>query len=257
MTCFSMRPSPSSSSAPAACPTRSGPSLSDDLVGLVRDRDLVIILGAGRFGARAVRILSRQPGRALWVVDRDENRLLPTQELPVRRIHEDGIDFLVSWIDRLPPETMIVPAIPIHVAAEWLYRTIRATRQARIVPVPEDVRPFLPHTWVTENGSLLISYADFLCPEDCPEPEDGCTVTGEIRTPLYQVMAELPVQGFSVHVIQSHQLAPGLGGYRVADLREIETRILDSPETTWLIGTACRCHGTMTGLEMTGGPQGR
>jgi len=248
MTCFSMRPSPSSFGTSAA-PRRSGSSSSDDATTIFRHQDVVIVLGAGRFGARAVRILSRQPGRTLWVVDRDEERLQTTEKVPVRPIHEDGIDFLVSWIDRLSPETMIVPAIPIHVAAEWLVRSAQSTHQARVVPVPEDVRPFLPHTWVTENGSLLVSYADFLCPDDCPEPEDGCTVTGEIRTPLYQVMADLKVPGFSVHVIQSRQLAPGLGGYAAADLLRLRKEVLGSPKAKRLIGTACRCHGTMTGME--------
>jgi hypothetical protein len=113
------------------------------------------------------------------------------------------------------------------------------------------IRSGLPHTWVGSEGSLLVSYADFLCPEDCPEPEDGCTVTGEVRTPLYQVMRELNVPGFGIHVVQSRQLAPGLGGYPLQDLLDLQRRVLEAGDGRWLIGTACRCHGTITGLEMT------
>jgi hypothetical protein len=91
-----------------------------------------------------------------------------------------------------------------------------------------------------------------LCPEDCPEPEDGCTVTGEIRPPLFGVMADLPVPGFEVHVIRSRQLAPGVGGYRIADLKALQGRVLGRPGVKWLVGTACRCHGTITGLEIEG-----
>ncbi|MCF8062162.1 MAG: hypothetical protein K9M82_06575 [Deltaproteobacteria bacterium] len=113
------------------------------------------------------------------------------------------------------------------------------------------MRQALPHTWIAGDGSLLVSYADFLCPEDCAEPEDGCTVTGEIRQPLYERLAALEVPGYEVQVIRSRQLAPGLGGYSAGDLRALQARVYDAPgRGRWLIGTACRCHGTITGLEV-------
>jgi len=243
MTCFSMRPKKQSdrSETPAA----GGPPAA------VSEEDLVLVLGAGRFGARAVRILAGQSNRTLWVVDQDEKRQRELADLPVHAHLEEGIDFLVSRAPRLPAEAMIVPAIPIHVAVEWLLRSPHDSITLNRFPVPDFLKSSLPHTWVGGEGSLLVSYADFLCPEDCPEPEDGCTVTGEIRTPLYQVMRDLDVPGFRVHVVQSQQLAPGLGGYPFQDLLDLRERVLGGGSGGWLIGTACRCHGTLTGLRVT------
>ncbi len=206
----------------------------------------MVVIGGGRFGERAAGLLTRQPGRRVWVVDRAEGWSPALEDLPARRIHGDGVAFLAEHIQRLADDDWVVPAVPVHLAAEWLLRVVRDTRRARIEPVPEVVREYLPHTWIAGDGSLLVSYADFLCPEDCPEPEDGCTVTGEMRTPLYEVFAGLPPPDADVHVIRSRQLAPGLGGYPAADLRALRDRVLGSAESRWLIGTACRCHGTLS-----------
>lgn len=209
----------------------------------------MVVIGAGRFGKRAVRILTGQPDISVWVVDRAD---VPGEAIPgiaVRTILEDGVEFLVRNTPLLAPETMVVPAVPIHLAAQWLRFAFMDEGAAGIVPVPDYLKKCLPNTFVTEEGSFLVSYADFLCPEDCPEPEDGCTVTGEVRTPLYEVFAALDAPGFHVHVIQSRQLAPGLGGYSVKDLLDLRSRVLCSGSDKCIIGTACRCHGTLTGLD--------
>jgi len=208
---------------------------------------LVVVIGAGRFGARAVRILTREPDRSVWVVSEEFGDVF--SGLPVRMTRQDGVEFLINNLSLLTPETMIVPAVPIHLAAEWLRRECIPAGVVRIIAVPDKLKESLPHTWITEQGSFLVSYADFLCPEDCPEPEDGCTVTGEIRRPLYEVFAGLRAPGFDVHVIQSRQIAPGLGGYSVKDLLGLRDRVLGSGGDKCLIGTACRCHGTLTGLD--------
>jgi hypothetical protein len=214
-------------------------------------KGLVVVIGGGGFGERAARILSSDSNQPVWVVERDGECAPSLSNLPVRLMRRDGVEFLAEALPRLADEDRIVPAVPFHLAAEWLRRTLGSTKNVRVVPVPEALGQVLPHTWIAGDGSLLVSHADFLCPEDCPEPEDGCTVTGEVRTPLYDLFAGLDAPGFEVHVIRSRQLAPGLGGYSAADLRELRDRVLGGPGKKWLVGTACRCHGTLTGLEVT------
>ncbi len=246
MTCFSMR-RPMTSRKPSI-------STGLDPGGTFPERtgeDIVLVIGAGRFGTRAVRILTQKPHTSVWVVDREECSGEDLSGLPIRMTRQDGVDFLVNNLPLLAPETMVVPAVPIHLAAEWLRRGFSPARDVRIIAVPDHLKACLPHTWITEEGSFLVSYADFLCPEDCPEPEDGCTVTGEIRPPLYEVLAALEAPGFDVHVIQSRQLAPGLGGYSVKNLLDLRDRVLGSGSDKCLIGTACRCHGTLTGLDFS------
>lgn len=214
------------------------------------EKGLVVVIGGGRFGERAARILSSDSSRPVWVVERDEACGPALAELPVRLLRREGVAFLAETLPRLADEDLVVPAVPIHLAVEWLRRTPDSNANVRIVPVPEALRRVLPHTWTAPDGSLLVSHADFLCPEDCPEPAEGCTVTGEVRTPLYDLLANLEAPGFDVHVIRSRQLAPGLGGYLAADLRKLRDRVLGGSGKRWLIGTACRCHGTLTGLEV-------
>lgn len=145
-------------------------------------------------------------------------------------------------------ETLIVPAIPRHLAFEWL-QALKAPVIRRL-PVPPEASSGLPHAWTASDGSLLVSYADFRCPDDCPEPM-ACTVTGKRRErPLYALLRAVQVPGFAVHVIQSRQLAPGLGGYRAGDLLEAAHRITEAGSKKWLLGTACKCHGIVTALEI-------
>jgi hypothetical protein len=97
---------------------------------------------------------------------------------------------------------------------------------------------------------MLLSLADFLCPDNCPEPAENCTVTGRPRgKPLFARLAGIELPGWSVGVIRSHQLTPGVGGCRVADLLALRERIVKSGGR-WLVATACRCHGALGALEL-------
>ena len=209
----------------------------------------VFILGAGRFGGRAARLLAGRGVDPLYVVDPDPEQLVLLEDLNIKRIRTDAIRFLVEHEERLLPEHILVPALPHHLAFEWL--TARPGSNVRLekIPPPEALREVLPHTWEGSEGSLLVSYADFLCPEDCPEPE-RCTVTGEKREwPLYELLGRVAVEGFRTHVIRSRQLAPGLGGYKFKDLQGAAKRVMADGSTPWLLCTACKCHGVITAFK--------
>ena len=212
--------------------------------------DGVLIIGAGHFGGRAARLLCRESDAPLFVVDVNENNLSKLQSLPIKRISYDGIRFLVENYHILHPENTIVPAVPVHMAYEWLRGHLEGKFKVSKTAIPEEIKSLLPFTWPGSEGSLLVSYADFDCPDDCPEPE-FCTVTGERRdVPLHDLLSRVEVPDFRVHVIRSRQLAPGLGGYRVSDLKGMAEAITRDHETRWLLGTSCRCHGIVTALEI-------
>ena len=213
-------------------------------------KDAVFIIGAGHFGSRAARLLSQESAGPIFVIDMDEDSLLQTQGLRVKMIPCDGIGFLVENYPLLDPMNIIVPAVPLHLAFEWLKGALEGSHEINMIGVPENIMPFLPHSWPGSEGSLLVSYADFMCPDDCPEP-DFCTVTGERRDkPLYDLLSRLEVPGFGVQVIRSRQLAPGLGGYTAGDLTMTAERLKRGPERKWLLGTSCKCHGIVTALEI-------
>lgn len=214
------------------------------------DKDLetrVIIIGGGRFGTRASEILARRPNLSISLVDKEEIHL-DGVAVSIKQIRRDGIRYLVDKYPECAPDTIIVPALPVHLAASWLLQMPLNGVSLNVVEMPSDALKFLPHYWPGDFGTLLISHADFLCPDDCPEPEDGCTVTGELRTPLYEILRGLAVEGFRNHVIQSHQLAPGLGGYRISDLTDLMGDVSNHGTSKWLVGTSCRCHGVLTAI---------
>jgi hypothetical protein len=216
----------------------------------------ILIIGAGYFGRRAARILREVhlPRKSLFVVDREGESLSKITEPSIERIRSDGVDFLAKNFQFLQPANFIIPAIPVHLSAEFLRNYLYKDFRIKQTDIPGEIKRSLPHTWPGSEGSLLISYADFTCPDDCPEPEDYCTVTGQRReTVLYDSLGRLDLPGYRVYVIRSHQLMPGLGGYRVDDLMKLVGRVKQERKGRWLIGTACKCHGTLTALEIQPG----
>lgn len=211
----------------------------------------IIIIGAGHFGQRAAALLNSAPHTSLWIVDRDVTKLKKLGDIGAKRIAEDGVHFLAKHCSHLAPSTFIIPAIPVHLAFEWLRTYITEKGTVEQVPVPKSFATRLPHTWNGSEGSILASYADFRCPDDCPEPANRCTVTGKKKgIPLYRLLAQLEPRGFGVHVIRSRQLAAGVGGYRVRDLKELFGKVSEGRKGKWLVATACKCHGVITALQV-------
>ena len=211
----------------------------------------VIIIGAGHFGKRAVDMLCARGNTRLWVVERDEKALADITATMVERVPADGVHFLADHADLLPPSTIIVPALPVHLAFEWLRKALKRNYRRSRIKVPAQIKSILPHTWEGSEGSLLVSYADFQCPDNCPEPADHCTVTGKRRgKPMYKLLGDLALPGFRVHVIRSRQLAPGLGGYSFGELKRLLERVESGVDSKWLVGTACKCHGVVSALEV-------
>lgn len=214
--------------------------------------EAIIILGAGHFGQRAAALLSSVPHTSLWIVDRDVAKLKKLGAIGAKRIAEDGVRFLAKHFSHLDPSTFVIPAVPVHLAFEWLRTYISDKGAVEQLAVPKGFAVRLPHPLNGSEGSLLTSYADFRCPDDCPEPAGRCTVTGKKRgTPLYRLLSEAEPRGFRVHVIRSRQLAPGLGGYRVRDLKELLGKVSEAGKGKWLVATACKCHGVVTALHVT------
>ncbi len=207
-----------------------------------------LILGAGRFGSLAVRrILARKKVPRLVVVDRDAQVLEKRRENSVETVVQDAIDFLVHY-PGLGSE-WIVPAIPVHVAFAWLCRQLAREGAVTQLAVPSLLDQQVPNSIRAKTGALYASFATFRCPDDCDEPDESCTVTGEVReADLFDVVRNIEVEGYVTLVLRSHQLAPGVGGYQLSVLWRLleEAR---STEKDILVATACRCHGVFNALR--------
>lgn len=207
------------------------------------------ILGAGHFGSLAAKRLSkRKKGCNLLVVDFDAEPLTYLQNKPLEIIRKDAIDFLLTH-HGLGHE-WIVPAIPEHVAYAWLCQQFN--REGKVTPlaVPSVVDQQVPNPIRGKGGVLYTSFATFRCPDDCEEPEEICSVTGEGRkAELFELIQHIEIPGYISLVIRSHQLAPGVGGYQLSALWQLRDAAR-STEKDIIVSTACRCHGVINALRL-------
>jgi hypothetical protein len=206
------------------------------------------ILGAGRFGRLAVeRLLARREPPRLVVVDQDPEKLQLLTDRPVERLEEDVLHFLRANLDKGPD--WIVPAVPVHVAFAWLAAELAEVGRVETLPPHHAVDDRIPNPWRDGKGGLYASMATFLCPDNCSEPRERCTVTGLRRSDdLFALIARIRVPGYVPVVVRSHQLAAGVGGYRPSALRHLLRSAKGARETV-LVATACRCHGVIHALR--------
>jgi len=210
-----------------------------------------LILGAGKFGRLAVhRLPSKDAGAGLVVVDQDPRALKEARaEAPhaVTWIQAEAIGYLVEHLQAVPPWDWLLPMLPVHLAYEWLRRGGGLEGGWLTVPVPEALEALAPVAFRGKEGQLYLSRARHLCPDDCPEPPEGCPVSGRHwERPLFAELGRLALPGWHLVVIRSRQLAPGIGGYPpqvLWDLAEQAKQV--PPGEGLLVGTACACHGVV------------
>jgi hypothetical protein len=216
-----------------------------------------LILGAGRFGRLAWQCLSRrQPEASFCLVDLDPAKVgLISPHSTIRMVTGTATDFLAAALEAETWPDWIIPAIPRHVAFDWLWRQRPAGAGWRQIPVPAAVGQDLPFSRRGPAGELYLSLSTGLCPDDCPEPAEKCYLTGCNRPyNLYDYLENVSLQDYTTLVIRSRQLAPGVGGYRPADLWRLRLQVQNASGKV-LISTSCRCHGVSQALEKLAGTE--
>ncbi|MBI5523663.1 MAG: hypothetical protein HY910_13630 [Desulfarculus sp.] len=212
--------------------------------GAASDRAGVLILGGGRFGRLAG---MRLEGRVLALAE-----VVPTPDLAELGVPVWPLEAVAAANQALAsarPPAWLVPCVPVHFLARWLLASL-AAQGARTLPVPPQAEAGLPLLGRGQEGQLFLSLTNTLCPDDCPEPASICPKTGQPRgLPLYQRLMGLSLPGWGTAVLRSHQLAPGVGGLAASGMLEIRQRMAGQGGR-WLIATACRCHGVLSGLEL-------
>lgn len=210
------------------------------------------IIGAGRFGKKAVTRLSKKyPEARLTLVDRNPEALEGFETSPVESVCHEGASYLFHHLQGDSSPDWVVPAVPVHLALEWVQLNIMKKRPVVVNPVPKQIQLMLPNPVRGGQGQILASYADFVCPDNCSEPFERCTFTGKPRKGLlYKTLETMAYEDFLSVVIQSHHLAAGVGGYRPealwAALRKVEAH-----KGPVLFSTACLCHGVIHALKIS------
>lgn len=209
------------------------------------------IIGAGSFGTRAIEMLGKKyPEAALTVVDQDQGALDRLGDIPVHRVCQEGASYLEASLPGQSEPGWIIPAVPIHLAFEWTRRKLARNGSVEVLAVPSEIERMLPNPVRGREGQLFASYADFVCPDNCTEPVDRCTFTGKPRKGLlYKKIEEISYKDYRSIVIQSHQLAAGVGGYQPEELKRSLAEV-SKTKTPVLYSTACLCHGVMHALRL-------
>lgn len=207
------------------------------------------IIGYGHFGRRAAeKLLQKNPLSKVIVVDKSRKVSQKEPHLPVEIVIRDGVSYLSQFLLHGRKADYIVPAVPIHLAFEFILSQLKplGAKRRKLPFVTE-----LPNLVIGKTGDHYTSLANFLCPEDCPEPAHHCTFTKKRREKaLYEILTDLKGP-FKSKVIRSYQLAQGVGGFRpkalLALLEEIKKK--RKAGKTILISTASRCHGVTSALS--------
>ncbi len=241
----------------------------------VQQFDTIVVVGGGCYGQYYVRQLGRaeRAGAVTWnalvVVDRDAECAVGNL-LPDDRPRELSVE-VAEWSDyfarylghaALDPERFandaIVPSpLMPHLMADWLTDRARARRPSRTISAEPLVRaPDVPWQRAGADGTHYVSYAEWMCPINCIEP-DRCPHTRGARTwSLPPAMASYvvaerdagrPMDGpFIFHC--AHR-AYGVGMLDVRDVlaadRAIAARDGSAGELAFLVGTTSHCHGAL------------
>ena len=204
------------------------------------------VFGAGRFGRLACdRLRAVRPSAKIRVIDRECKAVQPD----VEPVCAEAVDYLRS---HLTPkvDAWIVPAVPLHLAYEWIAERLARKRNFQALKVPEGLLSSLPNPICGPQGQVYCSNADFRCPDDCPEPATICPHTDRPRPlVMHAYLSALVVDEDVSMVVRSLQLAPGVGGFRAATLRGIDS-VLQNRRGRFLFSTACKCHAVMNAFTL-------
>ena len=208
----------------------------------------IFVVGFGKFGQLAIpKIQKRWPRSDIWIIDQDPENLAQGRDTAAVKVLEEGGAFLWEFQDRFRPGDWIIPAVPFHLAGDWFRRILAREHSVRKTKAPGLLGAGLPFS-LHIKSDLYVSLADFECPENCPSPRGFCFRTREKRPHrLWELLGtRVPARG-TLHIIQSRQLAPGLGGYRFEDLRKLKDLSPRLIPPVYL-ATACPCHGVISGF---------
>jgi hypothetical protein len=213
------------------------------------------IIGGGKFGRKAAKAIRDQKAASQIVILEKESRICKQLENQgFETICTDGIRYLAHNLANGDFPDWIIPAIPLHVAFEWMQSKLSNKYKIETFPISDQLENQLPNPIRGSSGQLYVSNADFICPDDCPEPEEICTYTGEPRPRmLNSFLQKIQYNDFRAVVVCSQQLFPGVGGYTPKALFQVLKEIENKPGPV-LLSTACLCHGVLHAFRMSPRP---
>lgn len=202
-----------------------------------------VIAGFGQFGRLALdRLLKRDKDVSVVIVEQDQGKLRNDFPITISTVVRDARDFLRDD-PSLSEDDVVVPMVPFHLAAQY---ALQVTPGASLSILPDRLLESLPNPVRIDDANVCCTRAAFMCPDDCPEG-DLCTVTGEPRSPLWEYLEGFQSPEFSMAVVRSFQILPGVGGYAMQDLRHLSRGLKPGLN---IVVTSCKCHGFVTAIRI-------
>ena len=209
------------------------------------------IIGGGHFGRLAARNIHRnQAGSEIIIIDNQPDVCEQLERSGFKTVCADGIGYLEINLTSPHYPDWIIPSIPLHVAYEWIKSKISRHLKVVSINIPQNLKNKLPNPFQVQSNQLYISNADFSCPENCSEPDEICTHTGQPRPrSLNSFLNTFSYEDFKSIVVFSEQLYPGIGGYTPKALFKALNKVKSLPDQI-LLSTACRCHGVVNAFRL-------
>jgi len=209
-------------------------------------RPTIWIIGGGKFGLLSARALRRHwPVAELIVVEIDPQACQNLKDEAFQVVAGDAVDFLCEQLNGPDHPDWIVPVVPVHLAYQWIKRRLADHLSIRPLAVPEAVDALVVSAYRSGDETLVVSNADFACPDHCPEPAAVCSYTKKPRPCImHATLSALELPGWTPVVVRSHQLLPGVGGYRPAALFAALAAV-EKAAGPVLLASACCCHGVI------------
>jgi hypothetical protein len=234
----------------------------------------IVVIGGGCYGSWYVQQLSRAFAKgaltcaSVIVVDRNAHpparaRALAGDfgALPLAFVQSTWTDFLASWLaegaERLAYDALVPSPLMPHLLLEWLVdRAVERWPQRRVGVKPLDRTPNVPWQRAAPDGRHYVSFAEWMCPVNCIEPQ-RCPATRGPRDwsmPVTlsrfvgepQVDGSMPLRG-PVTFPCVHRTW-GVGMIDVAPVVAADAEIArwgsEGPINV-LVGTTSHCHGAL------------
>lgn len=239
-------------------------------------RDIVVV-GGGCYGGYYV----RQLGRALaagkikyervLVVDRDPACAVARAGLPagVELVTAEWRAFFAEWLPTAGDDDAIVPSpLMPHLMYEWLRERAAARWPARDVATrPLPAAPATPWTRAVEDGTTYASYATWMCPINCIEPQRCPHTRGPRDWTMPEAARELvaravpagePLLGPVIFHCTHRAFGVGMIDARdvVAADAFVSAAASESPASV-LVATVSHCHGAFNVLHVGPRPLNR
>ena len=242
----------------------------------------IVVVGGGCYGSYYVRQLGRASladalsAERVLVVDRDPAcrvaaELRSAGETNVELVVSDWTAFFDSYLGdaaaragasggELPDAIVPSPLMP-HLMYEWIERRARARWPHRTIETrPLDPPSGIPWQKRGADGTQYVSFAEWVCPVNCIEPE-LCPATRGPRSwsmppAIAAATEEARQKGRNLAgpvIFHCQHRAYGVGMFDTRDViagDALVQRVAEASAAEVLVGTVSHCHGALTVLAI-------